>query len=190
MKTFKIFILLFLLLLATNSYSQVKDTLPQKNFDRHYIEVFPLVTFFKIYSAHYLYAITPKNHLIAGFSYVNISLRNRDGVAVGKMYAPTLVIGYRRYFWKNLHAEYQLWPAYNDYLEINEGRFYSGFDLYSEIRAGYRIDFNIGNIKIFTNPQIIYGFGLIPGNKPESFYELAKEAPPFIAPSLSIGMKF
>jgi hypothetical protein len=190
MSNIKKILLILLLFSGFKSSGVEKDTLLGEQFKRHYIEAFPIVTLFKIYSAHYLYALTPDDHLIAGFSYVNTYLKNREGIAVGQLYAPTIVIGYRRYFWKNLHAEYQLWPSYNDYLEISEGKFYSGFDLYSEIRAGYRIDLELAGMEMFTNPQMIYGFGIFPGNKPDSFYELVKEAPPFIVPSLSIGIRF
>jgi len=157
---------------------------------RHSIEIFPLVAFFQIYSAQYTYAMTPKDHLISGFAYLNINVEDRDGNTIGRFHSPTITVGYRRFVWKNLHAEYQLWPAYSRYFEKNEEKYYTGFDLYNEFRAGYLIQFEAWSIPVFINPQYAFGFGLLPGNKPDSFIKVSKDNPVFHAPTVSIGVKF
>jgi hypothetical protein len=45
----------------------------------------------------------------------------------------------------------------------------AGVYLYNEFRAGYRFDFNLGRIPLFSSVQYVYGFGLYPGNKPRRF---------------------
>jgi hypothetical protein len=157
---------------------------------RHMIETYPIMAFVGIYSVQYSYRITEKNEIIVGLAYVNVDVNDRDGIAVGQLNAPTLPVGFRRYLWRNAHVEYQLWPAFNNYYDRIGGRYYPGFDLYNEVRAGYRLDFRIGRAPLFTNLQWVYGFGIYPGNKPENFHKAVEDAPPFHVPSVSIGMKF
>jgi len=138
---------------------------------------------FKIYAIQYNYSITPKNELMLGFAYANIKYDK------GRSHAPTLILGYRRFFWKGIHLEYQLWPAYNDYFETTERKYYSGFELWNEFRTGYQFDFKMGDIPMTVTPQLLCGFGLCPGNKPESFIQNTKDEPVFIYPNVFIGLK-
>jgi len=62
--------------------------------------------------------------------------------------------------------------------------------LYNEFRAGYRFDFDLGRIPLFSSVQYVYGFGLYPGNKPQNFIQAVEDAPPFHVPSVSIGLRF
>jgi hypothetical protein len=192
-------IILSLMLLPVEGWSQDRDEDLQENEIskrslhteyRHAIEIFPLVALAKIYSVQYTYSLTPRDQLIAGFAYLNIIIEDNDGNAIGQFHSPTIPIGYRRYLWRNLHAEYQLWPAYNRYFEKNEEKFYDGFDLYNEFRAGFSFHFKAGSLPLSITPQYVFGFGLWPGNKPESFTEANRENPVFHAPTLSVGIKF
>ena len=183
-----------LLLLGILSSLSHKGWTQEKNqsfnsIKRHAVEFFPITPFVGIYTAQYLNEFSPKNHLILGIAFVNVKTRNREGEEVGQFYSPTIPIGYRRFIWKNLHAEYQLWPAYGIFYEKKEGRYYKGFDLYNEFRAGYLFNFKLGRVPLFLNLQYVYGFGLIPGNKPQTFVEAARDQPHFHAPSLSVGIR-
>lgn len=177
-----------LLSLSRHAWSQQKELFTDSK--HHAVEVFPITPFVGIYSAQYLYGFSPKDHLILGVAYVNVKTRNGEGEEVGRFHSPTLPIGYRRFFWKNLHAEYQLWPAYSMFYENKEGRYYRGFDLYNEFRAGYLFNFKLGRIPLFLNLQYVYGFGLYPGNKPASFLEATKDQPHFHTPSVLMGIRF
>ncbi len=151
---------------------------------KHAIETSPLMPLFNIWGVQYQYQLSPNNNLTLGLAYQNIKYKE------GRSHSPTIIIGYRRYFWKGLHLEYQLWPAYNSYYENNEQKYYKGFELWNEFRAGYTFNFKIGNIHLSLSPQIIGGFGLYPGNKPESFLKQVKEEPLFIYPIIFIGYRF
>lgn len=154
------------------------------------VETFPIMAAFGVYSLQYVYDWTENDSLILGLAYVNSTVSNQKNEVIGQFFAPTIPIGYRRYLLGNFHVEYQLWPAYNCYFDKTEDKFYNGFDLYSELRAGYRLDLKFGNTPFFLNLQYVYGIGLIPGNKPESFIKVAEESPPFHVPSISVGIKF
>jgi hypothetical protein len=123
-------------------------------------------------------------------AYVNVEVSDQADAVIGQLNAPTVPIGLRRYVWRNAHLEYQLWPAYNFYYDRVGERYYNGFDLYNEIRGGYRLDFTLRGRPLFTNLQYVYGFGLYPGNKPDNFTLAVEDAPPFHVPSISIGLKF
>lgn len=151
---------------------------------KHTIEISPLSPLFKIYAIQYNYLLSSKNEVMLGFAYANIKYDE------GRSHAPTLILGYRRFLWKGLHLEYQIWPAYNDYFETTEQKYYSGFELWNEFRMGYQFDFKLGKIPLAINPQLLCGFGLLPGNKPESFYEIMEKEPVFIYPNVFIGVKF
>lgn len=156
---------------------------------RHLVEVFPIVAFFRIYSVQYSYRLLPWLDAVTGFTYVGANVEDQQGNQVGRYSAPTVPVGLRAYFWRNAHVEYQLWPAWNTYHERATGRSHAGFDLYSEIRVGYRLDFQLWGLPLFTNLQYVVGFGLYPGNKPESFFEAVEGAPLFHVPSASIGIR-
>lgn len=169
---------------------QQSENSSQEKIYKHSIEAFPIVALFKIYSVQYTYAFSPNYDFIVGVAYVNIVVEDKDGNKIGQLFAPTMPIGMRRFFWKNLHIEYQLWPAYNMYYETKEEKYYCGFDLYNEFRAGYKFDVRVGGLPFFLNLQYALGFGLYPGNKPDSFIERSKEIPIFHAPSIAIGLRF
>lgn len=181
-------ILLSVFFVSNRTLAQVaEDNLYSKGFS---IESFPIMAAFKIYSVQGIYELTETDHLIFGLAYVNSKVNDLDGIEVGQFFAPTIPVGYRRYIVGNFHIEYQLWPAYNFFLDTQENKFYNGFDLYSELRAGYRFDLKLGKTPMFLNLQYVFGIGLYPGNKSERFLEVAKESPPFHFPSLSVGVHF
>lgn len=155
--------------------------------NKYGIEIFPLVIPFKIYSAQFVYEITPKDCFIIGFTYLNNYYPNKKN-AIGQFFAPSIPFGYRRYLWENLNIEMQLWPAYNFYKDLTDNKFYKGFDLVGNIRFGYRFNFNIKELKFYTNIQIEYLYGIYKGNKPDNFNKVDAGLPFF--PALSLGYKF
>jgi len=165
-------------------YSQ--DIKPFNNDTRkNAIETSFLMFIPKIYNMQYSYEFSPNNHFITGLAYQNIRYD------FGTTHAPSLVLGYKRFFWKGLNAEYVLWPAYNSFHEKNENKDYNGFELWNEFRFSYELEFDFAGLKMFANPQCVVGFGLIAGNKPQSFKDYYKnDEPVFIAPNISLGFKF
>lgn len=118
-----------------------------------------------IWGIKYNYAFLPKNELKVGLSYMNIHYPE------GNTNSPALILGYRRYIWKKLYAEYEFWPCYDEFYEKNENRYYKGFDLWNEFRIGYQFNFRIKELPIFVNVAWPFGFGLYSSNKPKSFHD-------------------
>jgi hypothetical protein len=178
----KKFLLRISLFLTLNSFGQEKDV----SF-KYGVEIFPQVIPFKIYSAQFVYGFSNQDYFIIGFTYLNNYYPNKQD-AVGQFHAPTIPIGYRRYLWKNLNIEGQLWPAYNFYKDLTEEKYYNGFDLAGSVRFGYRLDFKIKHLPFYTNLQIEYLFGIYKGNKPENFDDVDSGVPIF--PAFSLGYKW
>ncbi|MDX9770670.1 MAG: hypothetical protein RBT19_09915 [Tenuifilaceae bacterium] len=180
-----IVLLAFFGLIIPNAQAQSNNEQAEIKY-RHTIDVCPISPLFGIWAVHYTYRLTPKDELITGLSYMNIKF---DGI--GETNSPALILGYRRYLWKNLHFEYEIWPAYDNFWESNEQKHYPGFDLWNEFRLGYLFDVKVGNVPAFVNIQWPLGFGLYASNKPQSFKELEKDNRFFYFPPLIfVGLKF
>ncbi len=184
MRTILFIILFFCLIFQNNVMAQNADSLNIKKEYKHSFDISPMSPLFNIWAIQYSYQFSPKNEIILGLAYANIKY------AEGRSHAPTLMMGYRRFLWKGMHLEYQLWTAYNSYYENIEQKYYKGFELWNEFRAGYLIDFKLGNLPFYINPQLLCGFGLYPGNKPESFKQHIKDEFFFIYPNIFLGFKF
>ena len=153
--------------------------------DQHSIDFSPLSPMFHIYAIHYTRHLSAHDDFIIGPAYTNIPYD------FGETRAASLILGYRRYLWKNLHLEYQLWPNYDWFYEKNEDKTYPGFDLWNEFRLGYRVDFTLGDLPCYINFQWPFGFGLYVANKPESFKQKEKDEPYFYFPPMFfLGVKF
>jgi hypothetical protein len=165
---------------------RAQEQKPSETFLRHGIQTHTLESSIgHIYSAQYFYGLNPKNYLVLGLGYQNIKYD------FGTTHAPCLNLGYRRYLWKNLYAEYTLWPAYNWFYEKKEKKYYNGLELWGEGRIGYDINFTISKTRFFITPQFCIGKGIIRGNKPESFKEYYKtEEKIFMKPNIAVGFKF
>lgn len=181
-------IMILVLALADHSTAQspVKQHQEESSFKKHSISFCPIVPFFGIYAMHYTYRLNQRSELITGLSYMNI---NFDGI--GQTNSPALILGYRHYLWKNLHLEYEIWPAYDAFYESNEGRYYRGFDIWNEFRLGYKFNFKVAGQDSFVNFQMPFGFGLYASNKPQSFKDHESKNPYFyFPPIITIGLSF
>jgi hypothetical protein len=148
------------------------------------IEFSPLSPLFKIYAVQYAREFRPKHEYMLGVAFANIDYGD------GRSHAPGLIVGYRYFFVKGLHLEYQLWPAWNAYYEKEEQKYYKGFELWNEFRVGYVFEFKIASHNFSVIPQVLAGFGLLPGNKPDSFLKHIETEGLFVAPVLFFGYKF
>ena len=152
---------------------------------RHSIDFSPMSPLFRIYALQYNYHLSAKDELIFGAAYTNIRWD------IGSTNAASLILGYRRFIWGNLHLEYQLWPDYDWYYDKTQDKYYPGFDLWNEFRLGYRFDFTLFDQPWYINIQWPFGFGLYAQNKPESFKQQEEEEPFFYFPPMFfVGFKF
>jgi hypothetical protein len=149
------------------------------------LEFSPLSPFIHIYAIQYCQKLSDKDEIVGGVSYMNIRYD------FGSTHAPAIIAGYRRYLWKNLHAEYQVWPVYDSFYEKIEKRYYRSFDLWNEFRLGYQFDFEVSAFPCFLSIQWPFGFGLYASNKPKSFRDHEKENRFFYFPPLLFaGVRF
>lgn len=155
----------------------------------HSIDFCPLSPVLGIYAIHYMRKINPRSEILIGPSYMNIAYED-----IGHTNAPGFIVGYRRFFWKNLHMDYQLMPMWDRYYEMNEDKIYPvGFDLWNEFRLGYAFDFLISEVPFFLNVQWPLGFILYSDSdaKPESFKQHARKHPLFyFPPFFFVGVRF
>lgn len=82
----------------------------------------------------------------------------------------TLLLGYRQYFWRGLNAELELWPAWDRPLSLVDGKTYPGFNLFGEVRLGYRWDFfTAEGLDLYVLPQACFGYALWAQNPAPGF---------------------
>jgi len=179
-------ILIFITSLLFNAgVTNAQELNPKKTHTKkNNIEFSPLSPLFNIWAIQYSREFTPGHEWMLGAAYANIKYDS------GRSHAPGLILGYRWLFWKGAHLEYQLWPAWNDFHETSEKKFYSGLELWNEFRAGYAFEINVGKHTFTIIPQVLAGFGLIPGNKPESFMQQVEDEALFVVPVFFVGYKF
>ncbi|MDZ7722894.1 MAG: hypothetical protein U5R06_08815 [candidate division KSB1 bacterium] len=179
-------------LTASSLFSQSEKKWSQSNY-RHSIETSPLSPLLQmadkgIWGIKYEYALTPHDELKVGLAYMNIHFDE------GNTNSPGLILGYRRYVWKKLYIEYELWPCYDAFYEKNEDTYYRGFDLWNEFRLGYQFNFQIKKVPMFVNVAWPFGFGLYSINKPDSFYDRMNQGFGdkyyYQFPLIFVGLKF
>lgn len=102
------------------------------------------------------------------------------------------IIAFRKYFWRNLHFEYQFYPGFTRFFEENEEKFYNSFSLFNEFRIGYKFEYRLFKIPLITNVQWPVGFTVFESNQPKSFKEVKKQDPVFYIfyPNIYLGFRF
>ena len=182
----KIFILLLVYFITMSGVLLSQDSNQNSFLKRSSIETSPMTPLGDVYSLQYNYKIRPTSELILGLAYVNIAYDE-----VGNNSAPSMIVGYRKFLWRTLHIQYELWPGIDRFYESNEDENYTGFQVWNEFRIGYQFDFKIKSQSLYTSLQWPLGFYLHKGNKPESFVEYEKENRFFYdVPLLYVGMRF
>jgi hypothetical protein len=180
-KSIVCFLFIFSLFQGFSLYAEEKEE-PQY---KHSLDFSPFSPLFEIYALQYGYHLSSHDELILGAAYMNIHFD------MGHTNSGSLILGYRRYLWKKLHIEYQIWPTADHFYEKNEGGYYDSFDIWNEFRLGYRFDFTISGLPFYVNIQWPFGFGLYASNKPESFKEHERENRFFYFPPIVyLGMRF
>lgn len=162
----KLFLLLLFAVSVQSLSAQVNDSVNKAEL-KNFVDVGPMGDIFIV---QYGRALSESAEFVVGASYTNPAVL---GVIKypGTEEIYTLELGYRRYLWKNLHGELQLDPQYFICVDTTENKSYKGFGLTTEIRLGYRFDFNIKEVPFFVNLQWFAGYHIV-NPKPESFQEV------------------
>lgn len=191
--TKNVFVLITLFALGSGAFAQQSDSADAQPFYRYSVETSPASPFLQmadagIWGIKLDYALSEKDELKVGLAYMNLHFDE------GTTHAPSLIVGYRRFLWKKLYLEYELWPGYDKFYEKNEGRYYESFDIWNEFRVGYQFNFEVKNVPAFVSVTWPFGFGLYSSNKPESFYDRMNQSFGdkyfYQFPLIFVGVKF
>jgi len=98
-------------------------------------------------------------------------------------------IGYQRFIWKGLFTTIQATPFIKQYYNSNNNKTQKGFQLYTQLIAGYRFDFF--KKRWYIEPAFALKYWPIDTNYPANFAVIEKGTPKYIfEPSLNFGFKF
>lgn len=172
MKSLIIFVLVFTM--GVNSYTQTDET-PSKWSIGTSI-TYPLAS---IYLVQINYRPNEKHEVFFGPCFQNFK---HESFAVN---AYTIILGYRYFFWKGLHVEAEVYPAYNNIYSNVAQRRYPGIEMWGELKLGYQLNFCRN--RLFIQPAPGIGFGLFQSNKPPNFDE--EIIYPIFTPQLLVGIR-
>ncbi len=108
----------------------------------------------------------------------------------GKIRAYGIGVGYQRFIWKSLYSTIQATPFFQQFYDSNNKKIQDGFQLYLQLRLGYRFEFF--NQRWFIEPAVAFNYWPVNTNFPTSFKEIEKGSPNYslFEPSLNFGFKF
>lgn len=133
-----------------------------------------------IYMVQLSYSVWSMGDVLTGYAY-------QHWFDQGRSHAHTLILGYRQFIWRGLHAEVELWPAYNPFKSSVDGKTYSGVELWVSARVGYRFDFKVIGRELFILPQPSLGLGLARQNR---WPKMGTGYTPIFEPQLIVGARF
>ena len=189
-----------------NEDSASNQSVDQDQFRRHSIgssffmagNLFPEPPSF--YQLNYGYALSPKNVILVE------AITWKYQFPIGIPYGPSfdspgeeypgaargygIGVGYKRFHWKNLYTTVQATPFLQKYLDEEDVKIQNGFQLFLQLRLGYRFEFF--NHRFYIEPSVVCNYWPINTNVPESFAVVESEWPNYFLfePGLHFGFKF
>jgi len=108
----------------------------------------------------------------------------------GKIRDYGIGVGYQRFHWKNLYTTVQATPFRQIYLDTEDEVIQKGFQLFLQLRLGYRFEFF--NDRFFLEPSVVCNYWPINTNFPESFAAVESDWPNYFLfePGLHFGFRF
>jgi hypothetical protein len=108
----------------------------------------------------------------------------------GKIKAYGLGLGYQRFYWKNLYSTVQATPFLQQFYDSDNERIQNGFQLYLQLRLGYR--FEVLKHRWFIEPSAAFNYWPVSTNFPESFKDVESGSPNYFLfePGLHFGYNF
>lgn len=187
-----VFLLNFRLAYPQSGFQQDENT-PLSSLYCNSIVTDPLLPLFNSFALVYERNCNKSNGLVLGLWYGKVTATYPKEIKYpGYAHNYASILGYRRYFWKNLHAEFQLYPGYTKFFEENENKTYHSFSLFTELRFGYRFDFTIKELPLVLNLQWPVGTSVFESNEPETFRNIRLQDPVFYLffPNIYLGLRF
>ena len=147
------------------------------------------------YQINYGYRLTPKDAIIAEaktWTYHEPigTYGSSEEDYPGKVRAYGIAVGYQRFLWKNLYTTVQATPFLLQYYDTEDEKIQKGFQLYLQLRLGYRFEFF--DKCVFLEPSLVCNYWPVNTNMPKSFAEIESGSPNYFLfePGLSFGFKF
>lgn len=138
---------------------------------------FPLV---RIYQLYVNYRVDDRNEVFFGPAFQNF--RHESFTAN----AYTLMLGYRRYLNDNVAVEAEVYPAYNRlYSHVTES-YYPGWEMWAEVKVGYKYEFSGDRLYVYPAPGV--GFGVFQSNPPPNYFDEIES--PIFVPQLILGVQW
>lgn len=176
----KIALLVLFLFATVIAYGQVMENSSDKKVSPWGIGTSITYPMAEIYMMQISYSPWEAGDILGGVAYQN--WKNEQGRAN----AYTLLLGYRQFVWKGLHAEMELWPAYNPFHSSVDAKTYAGFELWMSLRLGYKIDFQLAGNEFYILAQPSVGFGVARENP---WPEKVKGDGAIFEPQIILGIK-
>jgi hypothetical protein len=172
--------------------NNLSDTVQENRFKNSF-STDPLLPVFNSFALVYEHRSNSASGWILGFWYGKTTSTYPGMIEYPgyiRNYSP--ILAYRRYFWRNLHAEYQIYPGYSRFYEAEVSKYHNSFSVFNELRVGYKFNFRIRSLPLMLNLQWPLGFTIYESNEPESFREIRKQDPLFyiIFPNIYLGFRF
>ncbi|MBK8849450.1 MAG: hypothetical protein IPN73_04735 [Saprospiraceae bacterium] len=101
-----------------------------------------------------------------------------------------LTMSYQRFFWKNLYAQLDVMPTYQNFVNDNGHKIDDGFQIFNSYRVGYHI--KLFKDKFFFQPSICVTHRAYHTALPNGFKQLDDQWSKFVfpEPGLNIGYNF
>jgi hypothetical protein len=138
---------------------------------------FPMV---KIYQLYVNYRIDDHHEVFFGPAFQNFRHESFTSNAY------TLMLGYRLYLSNSVAIEAEVYPAYNRlYSHVTES-YYPGWEMWAEVKVGYKYEFSRDRLYVYPAPGI--GFGVFQSNPPPNYFEEIES--PIFVPQVIMGVQW
>lgn len=113
-----------------------------------------------------------------------------DDVYPGKIRSFGIGVGYQRFHWKGLYSTIQATPFLQNFYDTQDEKIQSGFQLWCQLRTGYRIE--LFKRRWFLEPSFVINYWPVNTNFPDSFEQVESKWPNYylFEPGLHFGYRF
>lgn len=195
-------LILVLSLTMANGQTVKQDSINKKHFIGS--SFFVLANFFpeppSYYQINYGYRLNSKNVISVeaitwtynaplGIPYGS-SFENPDEDFPGSVRAYGIGVAYKHVLWKDFYSAVHATPLLQNYLDADNEKIQSGFQLFCVLRFGYH--FKIFKNRFFIEPSVAFTSWPINTNLPESFLKVENKWPKYFLfePGLHFGINF
>ncbi len=212
----KLLLSLIFVLSVTFIYAQdIEETKPvqieeEESYNKHFAGT-SLFIFWNIflkeekphyYQLNYGYHLTPKDviffeaitwnyHQPLGIPYSSDAYDDTSKVSYpGKIRSFGIGVGYQRFLWRGLYVSASATPFLQQYLDRDDKIIQSGFQLWLQLRVGYRFEFF--KKRFYVEPSVAFNCWPVNTNLPDDFATVEDDWPSYflLEPGFHFGVNF